>query len=105
MFSSYHPATWYFWHSVTRLGEAQVVAPLTLLMGLSHARSLELRADALRWIALLGVAVLLTTVSKVAFIGWGIGSAALNFTGISGHTMFAAAIYPPLISAITSGKS
>jgi membrane-associated phospholipid phosphatase len=105
MFSSYHPGTWYFWHSVTRLGEAQVVVPLTLLMGLSHARSAEARAAALRWIALLGVAVLLTTASKVAFIGWGIGSAALNFTGISGHTMFAAAIYPPLVSAITSGTS
>jgi membrane-associated phospholipid phosphatase len=105
MFSNYHPDTWYFWLLVTRLGEAQVVVPLALLMGLSHARSPEARAGALRWVALLGVAVLITTASKVAFIGWGIGSAALNFTGISGHAMFAAAVYPPLVCAITSGKS
>ena len=49
--------------------------------------------------------MIVTATSKVAFIGWGFGSAALNFTGISGHTMLAAAVYPPLISAIASGPS
>ena len=48
----------------------------------------------------LAVAAALTTISKVAFIGWGIGSAALDFTGISGHSMFAAAIYPLLLGAL-----
>jgi membrane-associated phospholipid phosphatase len=96
---------WLFWHLITRLGEAQIVVPLTLLIAVSHARSPEPRTDALRWIALLGVAVLVTAISKVAFIGWGIGSATLNFTGISGHTMFASAVYPPLFSAMTHGTS
>jgi len=105
MFSSNLPDTWNFWHVVTRLGEAQVVLPLTLLVAVSRARSAEARTDALRSIALLGIAVLLTTASKLAFIGWGIGSAALNFTGISGHTMFAAALYPPLLAVMTSGAS
>lgn len=105
MFSSDFPGTWHFWHLVTRLGEAQVVLPLTFLVAVRCALSPETRADALRWIALLGMAALVTTASKVAFIGWGIGSAALNFTGISGHTMFAAAVYPPLFSAMASGRS
>jgi membrane-associated phospholipid phosphatase len=105
MFSTDSAGTWHLWHWVTRLGEAQVVVPLTLLIGLSRARNAETAADALRWIAALAMAVLLTAASKVAFIGWGIGSAALDFTGISGHAMFAAAVYPVLFSAIAPGTS
>ena len=52
------------------------------------------------WIGLGSAAVLATTASKVAFIGWGIGSVALDFTGVSGHAMFAAAIYPLLFGAL-----
>lgn len=105
MFISDLPGIWHFWQVVTRLGEAQVVLPLFLLAAAARAQGPEARSDALRWIALLGIAVVLTAASKVAFIGWGIGSAALNFTGISGHTMFAAAVYPPLLSVIGSGTS
>jgi membrane-associated phospholipid phosphatase len=32
--------------------------------------------------------------SKVAFLGWGLGIAHLDFTGVSGHTMLATAILP-----------
>ena len=48
------------------------------------------------WALLIGVAAAITTVTKVAFIGWGLGWAAINFTGVSGHTMFATAIFPIL---------
>jgi membrane-associated phospholipid phosphatase len=105
MFSSDPPGIWHLWHLVTRLGEAQVVLPLTLLLTVSRARSPEAKTHALRWVVLLGVAVLVTAASKVAFIGWGIGSAALDFTGVSGHAMFAAALYPPLLSTVSSGTS
>jgi len=105
MFSSHATTTWHFWHLVTRLGEAQVALPLALLMAASRARHAETRPGAFQWIALLAIAVLVTAATKLAFIGWGIGSPALNFTGISGHTMFAAAIYPPLLSALASGRS
>jgi membrane-associated phospholipid phosphatase len=108
MFSTDFAGTWHFWHYwhlVTRLGEAQVVVPLTLLVGSCRARDPEAAAHARRWIAWLAIGVLLTAASKVAFIGWGIGSAALNFTGISGHAMFAAALYPVLLSAIDSATS
>lgn len=105
MIGSHATSTWHFWHLITRLGEAPVVLPLALLVIASGASNPEAKPGALRWIALLGLAVLVTTASKVAFIGWGIGSAALDFTGISGHTMFAAAVYPALGAAIASGSS
>ena len=71
-----HPSeTLHLWHLVTRLGEAQTVLPPAVLTALIRARYPEARASALGWIVLLGAAVVLTAASKVAFIGWGIGSA------------------------------
>ena len=91
------PETWSF---VTRFGEAQIVLPLALAPMLPRGQGGQTRALAMRWLAWLGLAVLITTATKVAFIGWGIGSALVDFTGISGHTMFAAAVYPVLLSAL-----
>ncbi len=59
-----------------------------------------LRRMAMLWLATLAAAALLTTASKLAFIGWGIGSAALDFTGFSGHAMFAAATLPVLLRTL-----
>jgi membrane-associated phospholipid phosphatase len=89
------------WNLITRLGAAQIVLPLALATALTRVRSPGARPLALRWLILLSLAVLVTTASKVAFIGWGFGSAELNFTGVSGHTMLAAAVYPLLLPALT----
>ena len=87
------------WRLLTRLGEAQILLPaaaLTLLAMLARANTRHL---AFVWLSLIILATIVTTASKLAFIGWGIGWADINFTGISGHAMFAAAIYPVLIAA------
>ncbi len=86
-----------FWQLITRLGEAEILLPLALLCALAWARHADKRRAALLWMALLVLAAALTTATKVAFIGFGIGVAAINFTGISGHAMFASAIYPLLM--------
>jgi membrane-associated phospholipid phosphatase len=65
----------------------------------------EGRPLAFWWVTLLTVAVLLTLITKVAFIGWGLGSAALNFTGISGHAVLSAAVYPLLFATLASHGS
>ena len=55
--------------------------------------------------AALSLMPVITTASKVAFIGWGVGSAAVDFTGVSGHAMSAAAAYPMLMLALASNGS
>lgn len=95
----------HLWHLITRLGEAQILVPVALLAALALLRRPGARPLAAWWMALLSLAVFVTTASKVAFIGWGIGWAELNFTGISGHAMFAAAIYPVLLATLTSAAS
>ena len=93
----------YFWHVLTRLGEAQILLPLALLAGLAAMRLAPTRPRAVRWLVPLLVAAVVTTISKVAFIGWGIGQRAFDFTGVSGHAMFAAAVYPVLFDAMQGG--
>lgn len=89
-----------FWPWLTRLGEAQLLLPLALLTALwvwrtaggCRAQNALLR----RWLLGLALATALTTASKLAFLGWGLGWARWDFTGFSGHAMFAAAVLPVL---------
>jgi membrane-associated phospholipid phosphatase len=92
------------WPTVTRLGEAQLMLPTGLVLAAWLAWSGEARAAKL-WVAMLALAVGLTTASKIAFIGWGIGIPSLNFTGISGHAMQSAAVFPLLLRCITASSS
>jgi membrane-associated phospholipid phosphatase len=94
-----------FWPLLTRLGEMQIVLPAALLAALSLEFFSGARRLAVWWMLLLGLAALITTASKIAFIGWGLGWARLDFTGFSGHAMFAAAAYPVLFGTLASHLS
>lgn len=91
------------WQAITRLGEAQLLLPAMALM----LAWLLLRHRAWRlagcWLLSTGVAAGLTTASKIAFIGYGLGSAAWDFTGLSGHAMFAAALLPVMLRLSEGG--
>ena len=90
----------FFWPLVTRLGELQVLLPAVLLAVLSLALRRETRRMAVTWLALVAGAVALTLASKLAFMGWGLGWSRMNFTGVSGHAMLAAALLPVLLVAL-----
>jgi len=53
------------------------------------------------WAWAMGAAVVLVLATKVAFLGWGMGIAYIDFTGISGHAMLATAVWPALAAAMT----
>ena len=84
---------------------------MTLLMPAALLAALLLWHDhitrplAQRWLIWLVVGALFTTATKLAFMGWGIGIAALDFTGVSGHAMFATAVYPTLAATLASRLS
>ncbi|WP_371869586.1 phosphatase PAP2 family protein [Duganella flavida] len=46
------------------------------------------------WLALFGAGMALVVATKMAFIGWGVGVASVEFAGLSGHAMRAAAVFP-----------
>ena len=80
----------------------QMLLPAALAGILILLQKQTTKSLAIGWLVCLALATLVTTVSKVAFIGWGIGIPEIDFTGISGHTMLAAAIYPLLFSLLLS---
>jgi len=84
------------WHWLTRFGEAQILLPLVLGAALWLWLGAGQGRLALRWLACISAAALLTTATKLMFFGWGWGVSAWDFTGISGHAMFAAASLPML---------
>ena len=95
-----------FWLGFTRLGEAQILLPATLAVyGWTIWRAPASRACASRWLMCVALAAVLTTITKVAFIGYGVGNAALDFTGLSGHAMFSAAILPVLMRLLVVDQS
>lgn len=92
-----------FWYFLTRLGEMQLMLPIGFALIAWLIWAGEGRRAAL-WLAMLVLAVGITAASKIAFIGWGIGSASLNFTGFSGHAMHAAAVIPLLLGCVAAGS-
>ncbi len=93
-----------FWSSFTRLAETNFALSLAALLTLwlCAARAWRLAAW---WCVLFGGALFVVTATKVAYAGWGIGIAAIDFRGFSGHAMRAAAIAPVFAFLLAQRKA
>ncbi|MBO9514612.1 MAG: phosphatase PAP2 family protein [Variovorax sp.] len=83
-----------FWPAVTWFGDSGFLLPAALWIAAWLALPPATRPSAWRWVFLFGLGCSVILVSKLAFLGWGVGIAALNFTGFSGHTALSASIWP-----------
>jgi hypothetical protein len=81
------------WYSITSLGGAGLTLPLAIAIALWLALGYSWRMAA-GWLLLLGAAIGVVTVTKLAFLGWGVGVRELDFTGLSGHAVLSTAVYP-----------
>lgn len=80
------------WETITKFGDATMMAPAAagIALWLTLARKRRL---AFIWCLLFAAAMSLVALTKIAFMGWGIGES-FNFTGISGHAASACAVFP-----------
>lgn len=83
----------HLWYSITNLGSAGLTLPLALAIALWLVTGYSWRMAA-SWLLLLGAAICLVTLTKIAFLGWGVGVRSYDFTGLSGHAMLSTAVYP-----------
>jgi len=90
------------WTLITDFGDSAVMLPAAVAIALWLAAGGAWRAS-LAWLGTFGSGAALVVATKLAFIGWGIGSAWLNFTGISGHTTLATAVTLTAIHLLTRG--
>ena len=84
-----------FWAVFTKLADTNFSLPVALLLAVWLAFAREWRLT-FWWCALFGCGLFLVTATKVAYVGWGIGIASVDFRGFSGHAMRAATIAPAL---------
>lgn len=87
------------WWTVTHFGSSSLLLPAFVLVAFGLWRS-GARAAARHYVVAMTAAVALTVTSKCLFYGWGIGIAAIDFTGVSGHGLLAAAILPLLLRSL-----
>lgn len=82
-----------WWHWLSVIGSLAVTGPIgvAIVVWLLAGKSWRLTAI---WMTLFGAGMALVVVTKMAFIGWGIGVASIEFAGFSGHAMRAAAVFP-----------
>ena len=81
------------WMFATRWGNSLLLLPVAACISLQLWSAGDRRV-AMRWAVWFGGAVVLVLVTKLMFLGWGIGIRAVDFTGISGHSTLAAAVLP-----------
>lgn len=87
------------WSDISRFGDITITAFAALAIAGWLMAEGEKRL-ALCWTALFGGGLGFVVATKIAFIGWGVGIHALDFTGISGHAMRATAALPVLFYLI-----
>ncbi len=81
------------WELISFFGESAFLLPCAIFL-YAWLQWRGASGVARHWLLAFTAAALVVLVSKLAFMGWGIGSEALDFTGFSGHAMMAASILP-----------
>ncbi len=82
-----------FWLHLSNLGDVVTMGFTAAMIAAGLLFGRAWRA-ACFWCLLIGMGMVLVVASKIAFLAWGCGICALNFTGFSGHATRAMAIAP-----------
>lgn len=93
-----------FWIAFTRLADTNLTIPAAavLTVWLLCARTWR---TCLLWCVLFGGGLFLVAATKIAYAGWGIGIAFIDFKGFSGHAMRAASLAPVLMHVLLQRRS
>jgi membrane-associated phospholipid phosphatase len=75
------------------MGSLAVTGPIGVVIAVWLLAGKSWRLTAI-WTLLFGAGMALVVVTKIAFMGWGIGVESVEFAGISGHAMRAGAVFP-----------
>ena len=83
----------FLWSVLGLLGSLAVTGPVGIAIAVWLLAGKSWRLT-LSWCALFGAGMAVVVLTKVAFIGWGIGVESVEFAGFSGHAMRSAAVFP-----------
>jgi membrane-associated phospholipid phosphatase len=89
--------SWHIVHILTYFGDSMLLIPTAAIMALLLYWKSDSRRTAGYWVLAFCTAGAVVSLSKIAFLGFGIGSARFNFTGFSGHSAMSATLWPVLL--------
>ncbi|WP_431223042.1 phosphatase PAP2 family protein [Serratia sp. L9] len=85
------------WHFLTFFGDSMLLLPCAAIIFIILMLSPASRKPTWQWMLLFGGVGAVVCISKLAFMGWGVGSRAWDFTGFSGHSALSASIWPVML--------
>ena len=85
------------WKTLTYFGDSMLLIPTAVIIALVLPWKSDNRLTVWYWLLAFGLAGLLVSISKIMFLGFGIGSARFNFTGFSGHSAMSATLWPVMM--------
>lgn len=85
------------WRTLTYFGDSMLLIPTAVIIALILPWKSDNRRTVWYWLIAFGLAGLLVSLSKILFLGFGIGSARFNFTGFSGHSAMSATLWPVML--------
>ncbi|KAA5933508.1 phosphatase PAP2 family protein [Pantoea sp. Bo_2] len=89
------------WKTLTYFGDSMLLIPTAVIIALILPWKSDNRLTVFYWIVAFGLAGLTVSLSKILFLGFGIGSARFNFTGFSGHSAMSATLWPVMLWLIS----
>lgn len=95
----------HMWHLLTAFGDCAVLLPLTVVAMAWLISRPATRHNALLWGVTIFSCGALVTLSKLIYMGWGLGIPGLDFTGFSGHTALSSVIWPGIPALLISEKN
>lgn len=81
-------------HLLTYFGDSMLLLPTAVIIALLLRWKNDDKRAVWFWLLAFGCAGLVVSLSKIAFLGFGIGSVRFNFTGFSGHSAMSATLWP-----------
>lgn len=88
---------WHLIHFLTYFGDSMLLIPTALIIALLLLWKRDDKRSACYWVLAFCATGAIVSLSKIAFMGFGIGSARFNFTGFSGHSAMSATLWPVML--------
>lgn len=85
------------WKTLTYFGDSMLLIPTAIILALLMPWKSSDRRTVWYWVVTFSLAGLIVSLSKIAFLGFGLGSARFNFTGFSGHSAMSATLWPVML--------
>jgi len=88
------------WYGITALGNAPLLAASALLIAAAMFLTVSTRRLSVAWLVVVMTGAAVVAATKVLYMGWGLGIASLDFTGLSGHTTLSVLVWPVALSLL-----